>query len=107
MNKLLIAALLTMMATSAYSDPQLYDRQTGKYLGNLSSNQFDPNSTSNQFGRYGSQFSPDSIVMFSCRSNPECVNDMQASTREMVEYMNHWKLPFDEVQLNKPLYITI
>ena len=41
--------------------PQIYDRQTGKYLGNLNSNQFDPNSVSNQFGRYGSQFSNDSI----------------------------------------------
>jgi len=39
---------------------EVYSNQ-GKYLGNLNSNQFDPNSVSNQFGRYGSQFSPDSI----------------------------------------------
>lgn len=30
-------------------------------LGNLSANPFDPDSTSNQFGRYGSPFSPDSV----------------------------------------------
>ncbi|MCP1558594.1 UNVERIFIED_ORG: hypothetical protein M2438_002681 [Methylobacterium sp. SuP10 SLI 274] len=35
--------------------------QHGRYHGNANGNQFDPNSVSNQFGRYGSQFSPDSI----------------------------------------------
>ena len=32
-----------------------------RYLGNLSANQYDANSTSNQYGRYGSQYSADSI----------------------------------------------
>lgn len=41
--------------------PQLRDRQTGKYLGNLSANPYDPNSTSNPYGQYGSQHSADSI----------------------------------------------
>ena len=41
--------------------PILVDRQSGKYLGNLSTNQFDPNSTSNPYGKYGSKYSPDSI----------------------------------------------
>jgi hypothetical protein len=40
--------------------PQIYGQQV-QYLGNLSSNQYDPNSTSNQYGRYGSEYSPDSI----------------------------------------------
>ena len=30
-------------------------------LGKLSANPFEPDSTSNQFGRYGSPFSPDSL----------------------------------------------
>ena len=30
-------------------------------LGNLSANPYDPESTSNRFGRYGSPFSPDSL----------------------------------------------
>ncbi len=42
------------------TSPHLYDSQ-GRYHGNLNANQFDPNSVANPFGRYGSQFSPDSI----------------------------------------------
>jgi hypothetical protein len=42
------------------TSPRLYDSQ-GNYRGNLNANQFDPNSVANPFGRYGSQFSPDSI----------------------------------------------
>jgi len=45
----------------AFSGPALVDRQTGKYLGNLSNNKYDPNSTSNPYGRYGSEYSADSI----------------------------------------------
>ena len=33
----------------------------GKYLGNLNSNPYDPNSVSNPYGRYGSPYSADSI----------------------------------------------
>ena len=40
--------------------PQLYSRD-GKYLGNLSSNPHDLNSTSNPYGPYGSRYSQDSI----------------------------------------------
>jgi len=39
--------------------PKLYDQQ-GNYRGKLSANPYDPESTSNQFGRYGS-FSVDSL----------------------------------------------
>lgn len=40
---------------------RLVNRQTGKYLGTLSTNKFDPDSTSNEYGKYGSKYSPDSI----------------------------------------------
>jgi hypothetical protein len=40
--------------------PRLYDQQ-GNYRGKLSTNPYDPDSTSNPSGRYGSPFSPDSI----------------------------------------------
>ena len=33
----------------------------GRYLGNLSANPYDANSTSNPYGRYGSEYSADSI----------------------------------------------
>jgi hypothetical protein len=39
-------------------------------LGNLSANPFDQDSTSNQFGRYGSPFSPDSLNNQSGAGNP-------------------------------------
>ena len=35
--------------------------QQGNYRGKLSANPYDPDSTRNQFGRYGSPFSPDSM----------------------------------------------
>jgi hypothetical protein len=33
----------------------------GTYLGNLSANPYDPNSTANPYGQYGSPYSPTSI----------------------------------------------
>tara|TARA_Y100001934_G_scaffold265719_1_gene344249 strand:+ start:404 stop:718 length:315 start_codon:yes stop_codon:yes gene_type:complete len=56
--------MLTFIFYSAVANtapPILVDKQTGKYLGNLSSNPYDPNSTSNPYGQYGSKYSPDSI----------------------------------------------
>lgn len=60
------ATIAILMAGIMHNDaraetPQLRDRQTGKYLGNLSANPYDPNSTSNPYGQYGSKYSPDSI----------------------------------------------
>ena len=59
MNKLLIISIL--LSSMAYADPPKLIGNDGKYLGNLSSNQYDPNSTSNLYGQYGSKHSPDSI----------------------------------------------
>ena len=58
--KLSIALWLIMM-TSTASAVEIYDKETGKYLGQLGGNQYAPDSTSNPYGRYGSQYSPDSI----------------------------------------------
>ena len=44
----------------ATNAPRLYDQQ-GNYRGKLSANPYDPDSTSNPYGRYGSPFSLDSI----------------------------------------------
>jgi hypothetical protein len=51
--------LFSSVANSA--PPILVDKKTGKYLGNLSVNPYDPNSTSNPYGKYGSEYSADSI----------------------------------------------
>lgn len=57
----LIAILMMFPGFANAQSPQIYDRATGKYLGNLNRNQLDPNSVSNPMGRYGSPLSPDSI----------------------------------------------
>lgn len=41
------------------NSPKIYEN--GRYMGNLNGNQYDPNSVSNPYGRYGSPYSPDSI----------------------------------------------
>ena len=63
-NLLFSVVALTFIFYSAVANtapPVLVDKQTGKHLGNLSSNPYDPNSTSNPYGKYGSKYSPDSI----------------------------------------------
>ena len=63
-NLLFSVFALTFIFYSAVvnaAPPILVDKQTGKYLGNLNSNPYDPNSTSNSYGQYGSKYSPDSI----------------------------------------------
>lgn len=58
---LLTLAALALSATLAMAQsPQIYSAD-GKYLGNLNTNQYDPNSVSNPYGRYGNPYSPDSI----------------------------------------------
>ena len=55
-----LAVGVALIAPALAQPPRIY-APDGTYLGNLSTNQFDPDSVSNPFGRYGSQFSPDSI----------------------------------------------
>jgi len=59
MKYLILAVFLIPAITNA--SPIIVDPNTGKYLGNLNDNEFDPNSVANEFGRYGNEFSPDSI----------------------------------------------
>ena len=40
--------------------PKLYDSE-GNYRGNLNGNRFDPDSVSNPYGRYGSEYSSESL----------------------------------------------
>ena len=57
--KSLIAVLL-IMTTTTVSAAELYDKETGKYLGQLGGSQYAPDSTNNPYGKYGSQYSPNS-----------------------------------------------
>jgi len=61
MKKLLLITILSFSGVVLADTPILVDPNTGKYLGNLNSNQYDPNSVSNPYGKYGSQYSQDSI----------------------------------------------
>ena len=57
-----VTVLFVLLFVVVYAAPPiLVDRQTGKYLGTLSSNPYEPDSVSNPFGQYGSQYSQDSI----------------------------------------------
>ena len=59
MNRIALAILVSLVSTAVQAQvtdfrnstnsPRIYSPR-GEYLGNLNSNQFDPNSVSNQFG---------------------------------------------------------
>jgi hypothetical protein len=61
MKKIVAVLLFAVSASALANPPVLVDRKTGKYLGNLSNNQYDQNSTSNPYGRYGSEYLQDSV----------------------------------------------
>jgi hypothetical protein len=52
---------ISALAPPAASGPPVVRGRDGEYLGNLSNNEFDPNSTSNPFGQYGSPYGSQSI----------------------------------------------
>lgn len=56
----LVGAIFVLSSESEARSPYLVSPD-GTYLGNLSANKFDPNSTSNPFGVYGSKFSSKSV----------------------------------------------
>ncbi len=56
-----IIALLLLTITTTANAVEIYDKQTGKYLGQLGGSQYAPDSTNNPYGQYGSKYSPDSI----------------------------------------------
>jgi len=57
-----VVLMFLLSSAVAYAAPPiLVDGQTGKYLGTLSNNPYDQDSTSNPYGQYGSPYSQDSI----------------------------------------------
>jgi hypothetical protein len=80
-----IAGMVLYVSVSAAfaGPPALIDPDSGKFLGNLSGNQYDPNSTSNPYGQYGSRYSPDSINneygKYGSRYSPDSANNPYAS----------------------------
>jgi len=90
--KILAILLLTTTVTLADS-PSLYDGRTGKYLGDLSTNKYNANSTSNPYGRYGSKYSSDSINnRFGTYGSPysnSSVNNPNASNPPKIIHRDH------------------
>jgi len=44
------------------------------------------------------------IVIYSCRSNPECVEDYEIATKDMIKYLNEYKVPYDSIRYGKPFF---
>ena len=59
--KFAIIAVTLLASSAAYAQTPYIVSPNGTFLGNLNSNQYDPNRVSNPYGRYGSPYSPDSI----------------------------------------------
>jgi hypothetical protein len=57
----ILAIALVLISSQAFAESPYLVSPDGKFLGNLNSNRYDPNSVSNPYGRYGSKYSPDSI----------------------------------------------
>jgi hypothetical protein len=55
-----LGLLLGLTATCHAQTPMVVTPD-GKYLGNLSTNRYDPDSVANPYGQYGSRYSPDSV----------------------------------------------
>jgi len=58
--KFTLLAVIVVFSNIVMADPYLVSPD-GKYLGKLNGNKYDPDSTSNPYGRYGSEYSADSI----------------------------------------------
>ncbi len=61
MKVLIFIVTLIFTASTVIAGLIVVDPNTGKYLGNLNNNSYDPNSVSNPYGQYGSPYSPNSI----------------------------------------------
>lgn len=61
MTKMLLVVAAVLASSAALAQSPYIVAPNGQYLGNLNRNQFDPNSVSNSYGRYGNRYSSDSI----------------------------------------------
>jgi hypothetical protein len=44
------------------------------------------------------------IVIYSCRSNEDCVADAIGATNDMIAYLEMYKVPYDRVEWGKPFF---
>jgi len=84
-----LATIMLLFAIAIQASPPiLVDPHTGKYLGTLSNNRFDPNSVSNPYGQYGSKYSPDSINnpygQYGSKYSPDSPNNPYATSPPVI-----------------------
>jgi hypothetical protein len=89
MNKLsasFVAGLILGVAiqSSAIAGPPRIYSDDGKYLGNASSNTYDPESVNNPYGQYGNSYAPDSVKnpygRYGSPYSPDSVNNPYATS---------------------------
>lgn len=91
MSKFIVWIVLFWISILSANAVELYDSQSGKYLGQLGGSQYDTNSTNNTYGRYGSRYSPDSINnpygQYGSRySNKSTNNPYETHYRPIIDY---------------------
>lgn len=93
MKTILMIMMLISMSANAQT-PILIDPSTGKYLGNVNSNRYDPNSIANPYGRYGSRYSPDSVNnpygQYGNPYSPNSINNPYATGSMYNQFNNDW-----------------
>lgn len=88
LTKIIAVSIFALSSSTAFSGSPYLVSPDGKYLGNLSANKYDANSTSNPYGRYGSKYSPDSINNsygeYGSKYSPKSVNNPYATEAPMI-----------------------
>jgi hypothetical protein len=80
MRILFAILLLTSTAQAQWGDsPTAYDSE-GNFIGNLNNDQYDPDSVSNPYGKYGSEHSAESI------NNPYGKNYVAPKKKQGMQY---------------------
>jgi hypothetical protein len=44
------------------------------------------------------------VVIYSCRSNPNCVDDAVGATQEMEDFLKLHEIPYDRIEHGKPFF---
>jgi hypothetical protein len=85
---IIIASMAIALSGGALAQTPYIVSPDGQYLGNLSTNPYDPNSVSNPYGQYGSPYSPDSINnpygQYGSPYSPNSVNNPYATQPPLI-----------------------
>lgn len=92
--KIFLLVLCMVFSVSAFPESPYLVSPDGKYLGNLSTNKYDANSTSNEYGRYGSEYSADSINnpygQYGSKYSNKSPNNPYATQAPLIIHRDHY-----------------